>query len=153
VLCRSCSGGILLVITLGLIVVTFPPFSLDQFALASKSELLPISIIAMRAALPVIASNVGGVSQAVIHAETGFLVPSESVSALTEALVRFIENTKLRVRRGRAARLRFERYFLSSYMANRTRSLYLEVLAVRGCSKVEKRVEKRVEKIERRTVE
>jgi glycosyltransferase involved in cell wall biosynthesis len=117
--------------------------SSEVFVLASKSELFPISILeAMRAGLPVIASNVGGVSEAVVHAQTGFLVPSRSVPALTEALVRLTENTKLRVRMGRAARLRFERYFLSSYMANRTRSLYLEVLAERGCSKVEKRVEK-----------
>ena len=108
----------------------------EVFVLASKSELFPISILeAMRAGLPVIASDVGGVSEAVIHAETGFLVPSRSVSALTEALVRLTENTDLRVRMGRAARSRFERYFLSSSMAHRTRSLYLEVLAEHGTSK------------------
>jgi len=120
--------------------------SSEVFVLASKSELFPISILeAMRAGLPVIASNVGGVSEAVIHAETGFLVPSKSVSALTEALVRLTEDTDLRVRMGHAARLRFERYFLSSCMASRTRSLYLEVLLEHSCSKVEK--------IERVTVE
>jgi glycosyltransferase involved in cell wall biosynthesis len=91
----------------------------------------------MRAGLPVIASDVGGVPEAVKHTETGFLVPSRSVSAMTEALVRLTENRDLRVRMGRAGRMRFERHFLSSYMANRTRSLYLGVLAEHGFSRVE----------------
>jgi glycosyltransferase involved in cell wall biosynthesis len=109
----------------------------EIFVLASKSELFPISILeAMRAGLPVIASDVGGVPEAVKHTETGFLVPSRSVSAMTEALVRLTENRDLRVRMGRAGRVRFEGHFLSSYMANRTRSLYLDVLAEHGFSRV-----------------
>jgi glycosyltransferase involved in cell wall biosynthesis len=110
----------------------------EIFVLASKSELFPISILeAMRAGLPVIASNVGGVPEAVTHAETGLLVPSQSVSAMTDALVRLTENRDLRVRMGRAGRLRFEKHFLASYMADRTRSLYLDVLAEHGVSRVE----------------
>ena len=46
----------------------------DIFVLASKLDNLPISILeAMRAGLPVIASDVGGISELVIHGETGCL--------------------------------------------------------------------------------
>src|SRR5262249_32899351 len=45
------------------------------FALATKWEGLPLSILeAMRAGLPVIASDVGGVSEAVTEGKTGYLV-------------------------------------------------------------------------------
>lgn len=111
--------------------------SSEVFVLASKSELFPISILeAMRAGLPVIASDVGGVSEAVIHGESGFLVPARSVSELREALIRLIENAELRARMGGAARLRFEKHFLTSKMADHTRSLYEEVLAEHGFSKI-----------------
>jgi glycosyltransferase involved in cell wall biosynthesis len=103
--------------------------SSDIFVLASKSEMLPISILeAMRAGLPVIASDVGGVSEAVVHGETGILVPSGSVSVLAEALAKLTENAVLRRSLGLAARRRFTESFLSSCMDERTRSLYREVL-------------------------
>lgn len=105
----------------------------DVFVLASKSEMLPISILeAMRAGLPVIASDVGGVSEAVVHGETGLLVPSGSASDLAQALTELTGNLALRIRMGRAARQRFTEQFLSSRMEERTRSLYWDVLFRRG---------------------
>lgn len=47
----------------------------DIFLLCSRSESFPRSILeAMRARLPVVASDVGGVREAVVHGESGFLV-------------------------------------------------------------------------------
>src|SRR5699024_2552699 len=47
----------------------------DIFVLLSKSEGLPLSIIeAMREGIPVIASDVGGVSEILQHGRQGFLV-------------------------------------------------------------------------------
>jgi glycosyltransferase involved in cell wall biosynthesis len=107
----------------------------DIFVLASKSEMLPISILeAMRAGLPVIASDVGGVSEAVVHGETGFLVPSGSVSPLAKALTKLSENPALRRQLGCAARQRFTGKFLAARMVERTRSLYGEVLLGHGAS-------------------
>lgn len=105
----------------------------DVFVLASKSEMLPISILeAMRAGLPVIASDVGGVSEAVVHGETGLLVPSGSASALAEALTQLTGNLALRSQMGRAARQRFTEQFLSLRMDEGTRSLYWKVLLRSG---------------------
>jgi glycosyltransferase involved in cell wall biosynthesis len=102
----------------------------DIFVLASKTETLPISILeAMRAGLPVIASDVGGVSEEVLDGETGFLVASGSVEELSAALQRLLADKELRIAMGRAGRKRFERFFQSDGMIERTSALYEQVLA------------------------
>jgi glycosyltransferase involved in cell wall biosynthesis len=101
----------------------------DVFVLASKFEMSPISILeAMRAGLPVIASNSGGAREAVVDGETGFLVPAGSVEALAEALARVADDYELRVRLGRAARQRFEESFLCARQEALIRSVYVNVL-------------------------
>ncbi|MGA8027360.1 MAG: glycosyltransferase family 4 protein [Bryobacteraceae bacterium] len=105
----------------------------DLFILASKQETLPISILeAMRAGLPVIASDVGGISEEVIDGETGLLVPSGSVEALSAALERLLSDKMLRTAMGRAGRRRFENMFLADAMIERTGGLYEEVLENRS---------------------
>jgi glycosyltransferase involved in cell wall biosynthesis len=105
----------------------------DVFVLASRSEMLPISILeAMRAGLPLIASDVGGVAEAVAHNENGFLVPSGSVSALAQALTDLTSDYALRIRMGQAGRQRFADQFLSSSMQEHTRSIYSDVLLSLG---------------------
>ena len=104
----------------------------DVFILASKQETLPISILeAMRAGLPVIASDVGGISEEVIHGETGLLVTPGSVDSLAAAMKMLFENHELRFTMGRAGRQRFEDLFLSDAMIGRTSSLYNEILRTR----------------------
>ena len=103
------------------------------FVLASRSELFPISILeAMRAGLPIVASNVGGVPEAVINNHSGLLVPTESVNAMAQAIEKLLSDRELRIRLGRAARLRFEEHFSSTRMAIRTRSIYFDVLRQRS---------------------
>lgn len=75
---------------------------MDIFVLVSKFEGVPISIIeAMYAGLPVIASNVGGVSEAVIDNETGFLTESGSLKELAKKMELLLVNPDLRKRMGR----------------------------------------------------
>ena len=105
----------------------------DIFVLASKTEMFPISILeAMRAGLPVISSQVGGVSEIVTHGETGLLVESQSVDALTHALNAMIASLELRRRLGQQARQRFLSAHLSTQMEEQTRAVYLDVLRTRG---------------------
>jgi glycosyltransferase involved in cell wall biosynthesis len=104
----------------------------DVFVLASKTETLPISILeAMRAGLPVIASDVGGISEEVVDGETGLLVTAGSVEELSRALKRLLADRQLRVAMGSAGRRRFERVFRADAMLERTQALYEQVLAAR----------------------
>jgi glycosyltransferase involved in cell wall biosynthesis len=104
----------------------------DVFVLASKTETLPISILeAMRAGLPVIASDVGGVCEEVVHDETGILVEPGSIDELAAALTRMFTDKALRLRMGRSGRQRFEESFLSDKMLERTEAVYRDVLAAR----------------------
>ena len=100
----------------------------DVFVLASRTETLPISILeAMRAGLPVIASDVGGVSEEVIDGETGILVSPGSVDEMTSALTRLLADKAMRIAMGRAGRIRFERFFRAGQMIERTQAVYTEI--------------------------
>lgn len=79
----------------------------DVFALASRSEGMPMSILeAMAAGVPVVASAVGGVPELVGDGETGLLVPAGDDEALADALRRLLEDPGLRRRFGEAGRAR-----------------------------------------------
>ncbi|WP_045826089.1 glycosyltransferase family 4 protein [Teredinibacter turnerae] len=53
---------------------------------------------AMLCGLPVIASNIGGIPDAVINGETGLLVEEKSHTEIAEAITKLIENPELRIR-------------------------------------------------------
>lgn len=54
--------------------------------------------------VPVVASNVGGIPEALKNGETGFLVPPKSPEKLSEALLKLIKSKRLRVKMGLAGR-------------------------------------------------
>jgi glycosyltransferase involved in cell wall biosynthesis len=77
----------------------------DIFALASDWEGLPLAVIeAMAAGLPVVATSVGCVPEAIQHGTTGLLVPPGSDRELVAGIRRLTENSMLRRQMGAAAR-------------------------------------------------
>lgn len=101
----------------------------QALVLSSRSESFPISILeAMRAGIPVVATDVGGVSEAVVDGETGFLVPPRDVGALRIAIQRLTEDATLRQRLGQQGRRRFQNSFTASVMVDRTMALYRGIL-------------------------
>jgi len=71
--------------------------SFDIFVLPSVKEGLPYVILeAGLAKLPVIASNVGGVSEIITDGENGLLVPPKNPEALAEAIKKLINDKATR---------------------------------------------------------
>jgi glycosyltransferase involved in cell wall biosynthesis len=103
---------------------------MDVFVLPSLKEALGIAILeAMAFSLPVVATDVGGIPEAVAHNKTGILVPPGNQDAIASALLELIENQTMRKAYGTAGRKRFLRYFTDSAMAEQTMALYRRVLA------------------------
>jgi glycosyltransferase involved in cell wall biosynthesis len=97
--------------------------------LATNWEGLPLSILeAMRAGLPVIASDVGGISESVHDGETGYLVPRGGVDLLRERIARLLSDPVLRVRLGASARALYEQQFTLGRFVSNTLAVYREVL-------------------------
>lgn len=100
------------------------------FVLSSKWEGFPLTILeAMRAGLPVIASDVGGVKEAVVDGETGFLVPRQDAYTMRSRLETLIECPSLRQEFGKAGRERYERLFTLEKMVEDTMGVYEEALS------------------------
>jgi glycosyltransferase involved in cell wall biosynthesis len=101
----------------------------DIFVLISNWEGFPISILeAMREGLPVLASDVGGVSESVINGQTGYLVPRGDVDAIKDKLGNFLHDATLRSQFGKAGREFFLDNFSFSVMYEKTLCLYQEVI-------------------------
>lgn len=108
--------------------------SLDIFVLPSREDLSPLVLIeAAAAGLPVVASNVGAIPDIVQDEQTGLLVPSNDVPALTAALRRLVDDPALRRRLGQAARQRAVQF----YDVNRNSETLLDrILATTTVKKV-----------------
>jgi glycosyltransferase involved in cell wall biosynthesis len=87
--------------------------------LPSRFEGLPMSVIeAMLTGLPVVATNVRGPAEQVVHEVTGLLVPPGDAPALAAALQRLVADQALRARMGEAGRKRaVERYDEATVLA------------------------------------
>ena len=103
---------------------------LDIFCLISRWEGFPRSILeAMRAALPVIASDVAGVRESVEDSLTGYVVPVGDDRLLAKSLGELIDLPGLRIAMGNRGRNRFENRFTLEHMLRPTLSLYQAVVA------------------------
>jgi len=100
----------------------------DAFVLPSYHEGVPMALLeAMAHGLPVIATPVGGIPDAMTANVEGILVVPGDESALTGALRRLIEDESLRLEMGRAARLRAEGFDVTGY-TQRLLHIYRQLL-------------------------
>jgi len=84
----------------------------DILVLTSEHEGLPNCILeAMASGLPVIANNVGGVSELIINNVTGFLIEPFDKNDFLNKLKLLINDKKLRKRMGASGRIRVKKHF------------------------------------------
>jgi len=107
----------------------------DFVVLPSYSEGLPQAVLeAMNCALPVVATNVGGIREAVVDGQTGLLVEARDAGAFRMAMERMITDTPFRLAAGQKglehARDRFDSERNAEVFADALRALVAPPCAV-----------------------
>jgi glycosyltransferase involved in cell wall biosynthesis len=89
---------------------------------------LPLSVVqAMAAGVPVVAADVPGMSELVVHEQTGYLVPVGDRAGLARFANKIIDDAELAQRLGSAAKQRIATQFAAQAMVERYAALYREV--------------------------
>lgn len=97
----------------------------DIFVMPSLWEGLPLALLeAMFGGTAIVASEISGIPEAIVHDEHGLLTPPGDSRALAAALRKLLAEPPERVRLATAARARAEREFSVRAMADRYEKLY-----------------------------
>ena len=98
----------------------------NLFLFPSRHEGMPNAVLeAMSSGLPVVATRIAGNEELVMEGGTGFLVPSEDIDALRDALRKLLTNSNLCEQMGAASRQRVETEYSWEKVA-RQYSVFLE---------------------------
>ena len=104
----------------------------DLFALMSDWEGLPLSILeAMRCGLPIIASDVGGVNEAVHQSKNGYVIPKNDSKELIDKLTLLLTKPTLRLKMGSQGRRLYENNFTFEQMHKETISYYEKIIEMK----------------------
>jgi glycosyltransferase involved in cell wall biosynthesis len=99
----------------------------DAFVLPSSAEGLSNAMLeAMAAALPIVATRVGGAADCIEHGRSGLLVPPEDTNALADTLAGLLADPHRAQLGARARAIAEQRYSLES-LADRLAALYVEL--------------------------
>jgi glycosyltransferase involved in cell wall biosynthesis len=102
--------------------------SADVFVMSSITEGLGSAVLdAMAMGLPVVGTSAGGIPEAVVHGETGLVVPPAEPKPLAAAIVRLLKDPDLREQYGRAGRARVEAHFGLDALVDGTLAVYREL--------------------------
>jgi glycosyltransferase involved in cell wall biosynthesis len=103
---------------------------LDVFVLPSRGENLPVSILeAMAAALPVVATRVGGIPEEVEDGRTGLVVEPGDADELARAIERLVTDAEFRTELARRAPVRLRERFDNTRVAAQALELYERLAA------------------------
>jgi glycosyltransferase involved in cell wall biosynthesis len=102
----------------------------DAFVLSSVVEGLPVALLeAAASGLPAVATNVGGVHEAIVEGRTGFIVPPGDPAAIAQAMRRVMEmSSQEREAMGQAAAAYARQNFDWTVVMERWERLYDELL-------------------------
>lgn len=103
---------------------------LDLLVHPADMEGLGVSLLQASAArVPIIASRVGGIPEAVRDGENGFLIAPGDIAGLAAAMIRLLDDASLRERMGDAGRALMSREFSVDAMCEGNLSVYRRVLS------------------------
>jgi glycosyltransferase involved in cell wall biosynthesis len=102
----------------------------DIFVLISNWEAFPISILeAMREGLPILATDIGGVNEAIHDGVNGFLIPPQDSNRIAHCLRLLICSADLRQVMGSRSRHTFTERFVAPLMLDKTETVYAAALS------------------------
>lgn len=102
---------------------------MDIFLITSIAEGTPLVILeAMAMGKPVVATDVGGISEQVINSHTGLLVPPRDIEAISKAVIYLLEHPKEIIRMGENGRRRAENIFSLDACALKHTELYHSIV-------------------------
>jgi glycosyltransferase involved in cell wall biosynthesis len=97
----------------------------DIFVLTSLWEGLPISVLeAMASSIPVVATDTGGIKEAVFEGRTGFLVAPRDMRRMSGKIMMLLNDEDLRKKIGVRARESLGDEYTAEYMIRRYQELY-----------------------------
>ena len=101
----------------------------NLFVFPSRHEGMPNAVLeAMASGLPVIASNIAGNEELVVHGKTGFLVPPENTAALVKAIKNLISDSERMMKFGAESRTRVKQKYTWENAANQYLDLIQKVV-------------------------
>ncbi|WP_197490099.1 glycosyltransferase family 4 protein [Rheinheimera sp. SA_1] len=102
--------------------------SSTAFVLPSYNEGFPVGIIeAMACGIPIVATTVGGIPDAITHGQEGLLVPAGDISALSQALISVLINQTLAQQLSSQAKHKYEQNFSCDAIMPLWDQLYMEI--------------------------
>lgn len=100
----------------------------DCALMTSTTEAFPITLIeAMACGLPVVATDIAGIPDIVVHGETGFLASPSELDKLAQYVIRLASDPELRQRMGTVGRKRALAEFDAKVMIERYARMFREV--------------------------
>lgn len=95
----------------------------------SHYEGLPTVLLeGMACGLPIVATNVGGIGEVIVHGENGFLVPPHAPLRMSDYVLKLLEDDQLREKIGKAARKTIISNFSWNNIADKVLECYKSVL-------------------------
>jgi glycosyltransferase involved in cell wall biosynthesis len=87
------------------------------------ARVLPQALLAGK---PVISYDIDGAKEVVLNGKTGILIPPQSITELSDAVIRLAGNSELRNEMGNTGRQLFSQQFDHHYMTQQIRQIYLK---------------------------
>jgi glycosyltransferase involved in cell wall biosynthesis len=107
--------------------------SIDALVVPSSHEGLPgVVLEAMAARKPVVATRAGGIPEAVVDGETGYLFERDDSNQLLKYLVQLSKSGELRRKMGEAGRKRAERHYDQTRQVQQVLDVLVDMLDRQG---------------------
>ncbi|CUH94501.1 hypothetical protein P22_0567 [Propionispora sp. 2/2-37] len=101
---------------------------LDVFVMASQNEPFGlVTVEAMAAGTPVVATNTGGTAEIILDDKSGLLIPPETPAKLSEAVAKILNDGKLATKLKEGGIERAKQYNINNMVVN-TRKIYHDIL-------------------------